>query len=208
MTECEHSEQPNLAGIILASGTSTRMGKDKLALPFKGKPLVQHVIDAARESLLHSVTIVLPENSNLESQLDISGCEVVYSKRRKEGQAESLKTGIRSLAEETQGAMTLLGDLPLLTSGAINHLVHAFWQEPKHWVIPMRNGRRGNPVTIPKEWFGNVLELKGDTGARPLLVEPSLPVRLIEIDEAGPFFDIDTKRQYDLLLTHYDTSTK
>ncbi|SIN74593.1 nucleotidyltransferase family protein [Halodesulfovibrio marinisediminis] len=208
MTEHTLSEQTTIAGIILAAGTSTRMGKDKLSLPFKGKPLVQHVIDAARKSLLDSAIVVLPENSALEALLDLTDCEVVYSRKRLEGQAESLKTGLQSLSETTQGAMTLLGDLPLLTSDAINHLIHAFWQAPHHWIIPMRNGRRGNPVTIPKKWFGNVLELKGDTGARPLLIEPSLPVRLIEMDEVGPFFDIDTTRQYDLLLTHYDTATK
>lgn len=193
-----------ISGIILAAGTSTRMGRDKLSLPFRGKPIVQHVIDAARDSLLETVTVVLPEQSELEDLLDLNGCEIVYSKERTKGQAESLKTGISSVKNHAQGAMALLGDLPLITPGVINHLVWAFSQEPHNWVIPMQEGMRGNPITIPSQWFDNVMELQGDIGARALLATPRLPIRLVKINEIGPFIDVDTEQQYQMLLKRYD----
>lgn len=206
MTEHLQQKKAAVTGIILAAGTSTRMGRDKLSLPFRDKPLVQHVINAARDSLLESVLVVLPEDSDLESKLDLTGCNVVYSTQRTKGQAESLKTGIRNLSEGIQGAMVLLGDLPLLTPGVINHLIWSFSQEPRNWIVPMQEGMRGNPITIPQQWFEKVLELEGDTGARPLLATPRLPIRLVKINEIGPFIDVDTEQQYELLLKRYDTA--
>ena len=202
----EHLQQKKAAisGIILAAGTSTRMGRDKLSLPFRGKPIVQHVIDAARDSLLETVTVVLPEQSELEALLNLDDCEVVYSKERTKGQAESLKAGISSIENHAQGAMALLGDLPLLSPEVINHLVWAFSQEPHNWVIPMQEGMRGNPITIPSQWFDKVMELQGDTGARALLSTPRLPIRLVKINEIGPFIDVDTEQQYQMLLKRYD----
>ncbi|KAF1075639.1 NTP transferase domain-containing protein [Halodesulfovibrio sp. MK-HDV] len=205
MTENLQQKKAAITGVILAAGTSTRMGRDKLSLSFRGKPIVQHVINAARESLLDSIVVVLPVDSELESQLDLAKCTVVYSPRRTAGQAESLKAAIRSLPDDTQGAMALLGDLPLLTPEVINHLIWSFSQEPHNWVIPMQEGMRGNPITIPQQWFEKVLELEGDTGARPLLATPRLPIRLVKINEIGPFVDVDTEEQYELLLKRYDT---
>ncbi|SIO28982.1 nucleotidyltransferase family protein [Halodesulfovibrio marinisediminis] len=204
----EHLQQKKAAisGIILAAGTSTRMGRDKLSLPFRGKPIVQHVIDAARNSILETVTIVLPEQSDLEPLLDLDNCKIIYSTERAKGQAESLKAGISSAKSHAQGAMVLLGDLPLISPEVINHLIWAFSQEPHNWVIPMQEGMRGNPITIPSQWFDKVMELEGDTGARPLLATPRLPLRLVKVNEIGPFIDVDTEQQYQMLLNRYDTA--
>ncbi|SDK36042.1 molybdenum cofactor cytidylyltransferase [Maridesulfovibrio ferrireducens] len=192
------------SGIILAAGSATRMGRDKLSLPFRGIPMVQHVINAARESQLNDVTVVLPCDSELEKILDLEGCTVVTSPDRKQGQAESFKAGLRHVKDHTQGAMFFLGDQPLITSETIDRLVWAFSQEPECWVAPIQEGMRGNPITIPASWFDRALELKGDTGARPLLAAQGLALRLVRIHEVGPFLDVDTDTEYQQLLKHYD----
>ncbi len=198
---------PHVSGVILAAGKASRMGRDKLSLPFRGLPLLQHVINAARQSCLKDVTVVMPKDSALEQTLDLSGCDVVTATHRDLGQAESLQSGLRNVMDNARGCMVMLGDQPLLTSETIDMLVEAYAQQPECWVAPVQEGMRGNPITIPSEWFPKVFELEGDTGARPLLGSPGLALRLVRIHEVGPFIDVDTEQEYQHLLNRYDAKT-
>ncbi len=196
-----------VSGVILAAGKGARMGRDKLLMPFRGKPMLQHVIDAARRSRLEGVTVVLPQASELERSLDLDGCELVVSTHRELGQAESLKAGLRHVKDDADGCMVLLGDQPLMTTETIDNLVWAFSQQPECWVAPVQESMRGNPITIPSGWFPKVFELEGDTGARPLLGSPGVALRLVRINEVGPFIDVDTEDQYQRLLKCYDAKS-
>ncbi|MBI9080229.1 MAG: nucleotidyltransferase family protein [Pseudodesulfovibrio sp.] len=197
----------NISGVILAAGQASRMGKDKLSLPFRGMPMLQHVINAARRSCLKDVTVVLPRDSKLEQTLDLTGCSIVTSMHRELGQAESLQAGLRNVMDHADGCMVLLGDQPLITSDTLDRLAWAFSQHPDCWVAPVQEDMRGNPITIPSTWFHKVFELEGDTGARPLLAERGLALRLVRINEVGPFIDVDTEHQYQHLLERYEART-
>ncbi|WP_319466183.1 nucleotidyltransferase family protein [uncultured Pseudodesulfovibrio sp.] len=198
---------PHVSGVILAAGKASRMGRDKLSLPFRGLPLLQHVINAARQSCLKDVTVVMPKDSALEQTLDLTGCDVVTATHRDLGQAESLQSGLRNVMDTARACMVMLGDQPLLTSETIDMLVEAYAQQPECWVAPVQEGMRGNPITIPSEWFPKVFELEGDTGARPLLGSPGLALRLVRIHEVGPFIDVDTEQEYQQLLNRYEAKT-
>lgn len=181
------------------------MGRDKLSLPFNGKPMLQHVIDAARKSRLNKVTVVIPDASELENSVDFTGCDVVRLVRRDLGQSASLQAGLRKVINDSDGCMALLGDQPLITPTTIDMLVGAFAQQPECWVAPVQEGMRGNPITIPSAWYQNILKIEGDTGARQLLTTPRLPLRLVRIHEIGPFIDVDTELQYRRLVHKYET---
>ncbi len=197
----------NVSGVILAAGHASRMGRDKLSLPFRGKPILQHVIDAARGSSLKDVTVVIPKDSGLEHIMDFTGCEVVTSIHRDKRQMQSLQAGLRNVMDRADGCMVLLGDQPLITSTTIDMLTGAFSQQPEYWVAPVQEGMRGNPITIPSAWFPKVFELDGDTGARPLLASPGLALRLVRVNEVGPFIDVDTEQEYQRLIEKYGAKT-
>lgn len=201
-----HEIITNVSGIILAAGKASRMGRDKLSLPFRGMPMLQHVINAARNSSLKDVTVVIPTGSALPDTVDMAGCTVVEADRDL-GQAESLKAGLRAVCDHSDGAMVLLGDQPLVSADAIDMLTGAFAQQPECWVAPVQEGMRGNPITIPSAWYPKVFELEGDTGARPLLGSPGLALRLVRIHEVGPFLDVDTELEYQRLVEKYDART-
>lgn len=194
----------HVSGVILAAGMASRMGKDKLSLPFRGLPLLQHVVNAARKSSLKDITVVLPQDSELTQSVDLTDCDVVTSMHREMGQAQSLQTGLRNVMDHADGCMVLLGDQPLITHSTIDMLIGAFTQEPEKWVAPVQEDMRGNPITIPAHWFPKVFELEGDTGARPLLASPGIALRLVRINEIGPFIDVDTLEQYQRLVDNYD----
>ncbi len=197
----------NVSGVILAAGKASRMGRDKMSLPFRGLPLLQHAINAARNSCLKHVVVVIPKDSDLEDTIDMSGCTVVTAVKRDLGQAESLQAGLRAAMDGVDGCMVLLGDQPLITTDTLDRLAGAFAQQPECWVAPVQEGMRGNPITIPSAWFSKVFELEGDTGARPLLASPGLALRLVRIHEVGPFMDVDTEFQYQRLLDKYEAKS-
>ena len=197
--------QCTVAGVILAAGRSSRMGRDKLSLPFNGKPILQHVVNAALKSCLKKVIVVLPETSDIENKVDFTGCDIVRSKHCDLGQSQSLQAGLRNVMNDAHGCMVLLGDQPLLTPTTIDMLVGAFAQQQDCWVAPVQEGMRGNPVIIPSTWYEHVLEITGDEEPLQLLNIPKLPLRLVRIHEIGPFIDVDTKQQYQRLVHKYET---
>jgi molybdenum cofactor cytidylyltransferase len=93
--------------------------------------------------------------------------------------------------------MVLLGDMPLVTPELVVWLARHF--RAGRFLVPQYNGRRGNPVTIPAEWFPKVMALSGDTGARTLLELPGAPVDFLETNDPAVLKDIDTPEDYSRL---------
>lgn len=188
-----------IAAVVLAAGRSTRMGADKLRLPWRGRTMLEWVLGAA--CALPSVILVGGPHdiSGMPTQVTrvsgtVSGPASSTSQGSLPGQAESLKAGIRALPCGLDGAMVLLGDMPLITPELVVKLAQAF--RPGRFLVPRCDGRRGNPVIIPSDWFARVLELKGDTGARSLLASPNAPVDYLAVDDPAILTDVDTPEDY------------
>ena len=193
--------KPPVPGIILAAGRSLRMGENKLLLPFGGKPILQHVIDAALLSSLSPLVLVLGSDSNtIRSQVESGTAFVVENHDFSCGYGSSLQVGLRALSCSCAGAMFLLGDQPLVTAQTIEKLILAFQKEPERWVAPSWNGQRGNPVITPASWFDRIFALKGDTGPRKHLKDPSAHLKLVDVEDRGVVFDIDSPEDYERLV--------
>ena len=175
------------------------MGQDKLLLPWQGKPLLQHVIDTAAASPLSPLLLVLdPANTSLARRIATGPCRIiachgtVYS--------DSLRAGLAALDEDCDGAMFLLGDQPLVTGGTLAALIRSFQAEPRRWVAPAWQGRRGNPVIAPRIWFDRISALEGDTGPRGYLKDPETRLQLVTVKDEGVVLDIDRPEEYRKLL--------
>jgi len=193
--------EPPVPGIILAAGRSLRMGENKLLLPFGGKPILQHVIDAALLSSLSPLVLVLGSDSDtIRSQVESGTAFVVENHDFSCGYGSSLQVGLRALSVSCAGAMFLLGDQPLVTVATIEKLILAFQKEPERWVAPSWNGQRGNPVITPASWFDRIFALKGDTGPREHLKDPSARLKLVDVEDIGVVFDIDSPEDYERLV--------
>lgn len=192
-----------LPGIILAAGNSSRMGQNKLLLPFRGKPILQHVIDAAHHSALSPLILVLGLNgSEVQQQIQTRSALVTNTPKSSTGYGTSLQTGLRALELQGkhEGAMFILGDQPLLRTQSINLLVQAFQQDPSRWVAPSYKGKRGNPVITPTSFFNKIYAIKGDHGPRKHLKDPASRLKLVELEDEGILFDIDSPEDYRRLL--------
>ncbi len=192
-----------LPGIILAAGNSSRMGQNKLLLPFRGKAILQHVIDAAHHSLLSPLILVLgADSSEIENNILCRSALVVNAPQTTKGYGTSLQTGLKALTrcDQYEGAMFILGDQPLLQTDSINLLINAFQKEPTRWVAPSWEGQRGNPVITPVSWFDKIYAIKGDHGPRRHLKDPATRLKLVELQDEGVLFDIDSPEDYQRLL--------
>jgi molybdenum cofactor cytidylyltransferase len=190
-----------VTGIILAAGTSTRMGRTKQLLPFRGQTILECVVDNALASDLHQVVVVLGHDSEaLERLLTNRDITVIHNHHYEKGQSSSLKVGLRILTEEVDAALFLLGDQPLITPEIINLLLAAYKSSPCPIVLPVFKGRRGNPALFSRETFPRLATLKENCGARTLFEEYAERILKVPVSDPAIHFDIDTEENYRQLL--------
>src|SRR5579859_1190160 len=159
-----------VAGIILAAGRSTRLGRPKQLLPLGGKPLLQHVIDAANASTLDEVVVVLGEHATeIGKAISPGRATVVVNERYAEGQSTSLHRGLEALDDGMDGALFILGDQPGITASLIDAIVDCFRATGALIVAPRFTDGTGNPVMFARALWSELLAVTGDVGARDVL---------------------------------------
>lgn len=195
------SFEPKVAGIILAAGEGSRMGRTKQLLPFRGRTILENVVDSALGSQLHRVIVVLGHEAERIAPL-LEGREValVRNDRYRLGQSCSLQAGLALVTPESDAVLFLLGDQPLVTPELIDRIVAAYRESGSPIVVPVREGRRGNPVLFARETFPRIRALTADCGARPLFAEYADRLLALPVTDSSIHQDIDTEAEYRALL--------
>jgi molybdenum cofactor cytidylyltransferase len=183
----------SVAAILLAAGQSTRFragggnNVSKLVAEFAGRPLVRHVAEAALASRARPV-IVVTGHARDEVMAALVGLPVteVPNPLYASGLASSLKAGIAVLPATARGALVLLGDMPLVGAALLDQLIDAF-AERSEAVVPLHEGRRGNPVLIGRVLFPTIAALTGDEGARKIIAS----AKVAEVGVAGDAVTVD-----------------
>jgi len=181
-----------VAAIILAAGRGKRMeGRDKLLSSYRGRPLVDWIIDAAVTSKASNILIVTGhKGERLASLLDDRRIAAVGNPDFDSGMSSSIKAGIRALPRDIEGAIVCLADMPKLTAQHLDALIDAF--TGGNICAPTYKGQRGNPVLWPRSRFSDLLTLEGDKGARDILKKLRNEITLVEMADDAILFDVDT----------------
>lgn len=184
-----------VGAVVLAAGRSSRMGaRNKLLEEIDGVALVRRVVATLLESEARPVIVVVGHESGRVARV-LEGLDVslVHNPDYAQGLSTSLAAGLGALADDVAGALIALADMPGIKAGHIARLIEAFRAHSGGVIcVPVRAGRRGNPVLWPRSLFGEMSEVKGDTGARHLIGEYDELVRETEIEADAIFEDIDT----------------
>jgi len=191
------SKKPT-AGVILAAGSSTRIGSPKQLLKLKGKYLIERVLDAALDSKLETIFLVLGhEFQKIQQALGPKiwdpRLNVLVNHQYQKGLSKSLRCGLERVKDIYPSVMFLLGDQPLIHSRMIDRLLEAFWLGDQEICVPIHQGRRGNPVIFSQKIYPELEKLEGDKGARDLIQVLSDKVLFVEMKKPLLFFDIDTE---------------
>ena len=185
-----------ITGIILASGFSERMARDKLLLEVGGLPVIERILRAAKSSLLDDVILVY-QNARVRSLGEKYQVRTVYNDSAHEGQSAAVKLGVRESRPDTDAFMFLVGDQPFLDSDTINTLIDQFEKNPQQIIVPVYNGKRGNPVIFPVLFRDDLLALEGDRGGRVLIEKMGDRVKLVAIEDGNAGIDFDTEEEYE-----------
>jgi molybdenum cofactor cytidylyltransferase len=190
-----------VGAIVLAAGQSSRFraagGPDltKLVAKFDGKPIVRRVVEAALATKARPVVVVTGyAGESVEAAVVGLDVGVALNPRFASGLASSLSVGLSAMPREVAGALVLLGDMPLIEPRLADALIDAFLgREGALAAVPLREGRRGNPVLLSRGLFESAMRLTGDEGARWLIGALSAS-ELVEVEtpDTGVTFDIDT----------------
>jgi CTP:molybdopterin cytidylyltransferase MocA/xanthine/CO dehydrogenase XdhC/CoxF family maturation factor len=186
---------PRIAGIVLAAGTSSRMGRNKLIETVHGKALVRHAADAALASRLDPVLVVTGhEAAKIGAALNGAPATLVHNSDYRQGLSTSLRSGIAAVPESCDGAMVLLGDMPGISPALIDKLIAAFDPAAGRAIcVATAHGHRGHPVLWSRAFFKEIAALSGDKGARELLEAHAGQSTEIEAGDDAPLTDIDTQ---------------
>jgi molybdenum cofactor cytidylyltransferase len=107
-----------------------------------------------------------------------------------DGLSTSLRAGLRALPSGIDGALILLGDMPEVETSVLSALVAAF-TGASAICVPVRRGRRGNPVLWGRSYFAEMMRLTGDTGAKPLMARHEAQLIEVEVATDSIFDDVD-----------------
>lgn len=189
----------NIAAVILAAGASTRFGKPKPLLIWRGETLVHRAARLSLEAGLYPVIVVCGAagRSVAEAVGDLP-VRVVENKEWHSGQSTSIKAALNALGEESGGAIFLLVDQPFVSLTLLQALVESHAQSLAPVIAPLVGDRRTNPVLFDRQTFPELLGLEGDVGGRAIFGRYP-PQWLIWQDDKLPF-DLDTPDDYRRLL--------
>lgn len=193
----------NIAGIILAAGTGSRMGgRTKQLLVFKGCPLVAHAVEKGLAAGFSPLILVLGYRAEtIKKQMKAYSVSITFNPDYADGMATSLAAGLDRLDRDgpVKGAIFLLGDQPLVKVQTLAALRGAAQKSSGSILIPTFNGRRGNPVYFDRCFFKELKQLSGDRGGRVLIHRYPHAVREISVNDPGICLDIDTPEAYENL---------
>lgn len=189
------SAGPKVASIVLAAGRSSRMApRNKLLELVEGGPIVARVAGVALASGAHPVIVVTGfEAPRIADALRDLKLTVVHNAAFEEGLSTSLRTGLRALPADSDGALILLGDMPEIARGDLEALMAAFAARGRQSIcVPVCHGRRGNPVLWGAAHFAEMMTIGGDVGAKQLMALHQECVTEVAVESDGIFADVDT----------------
>jgi molybdenum cofactor cytidylyltransferase len=193
-----------IAGVVLAAGTSSRLGTPKQLLKLGRKVLLQHVVDAAAESSLDEIIVVLGhEAAAVKAALELPDhARVAINEDYAAGQSTSLRAGLRACSSDAEAAAILLGDQPGITAELIDAVVEE-WRATRSPLLRAMFGETpGHPVVIAREQWALADRARGDAGLRSVLMEFD---RIHDVHLGGrPPADVDTWEEYEELLRAAD----
>jgi molybdenum cofactor cytidylyltransferase len=190
-----------ISGLVLAAGTSSRMGRPKQLLPYRGTTLLGAVLALATGVLDRVLVVLGAAHERILAQVDLHGADYVVHAGFQEGQASSLRAGLRALAQQSDvsACIVMLGDQPTVRREALIALCQQHVSQPDTATLVPRYGTRtGNPVLFARSaWPILEKHLAGDSGARALIArgEPA-PLAYLDLPDVWWPDDIDTWDDY------------
>ncbi len=189
-----------LAVGIMAAGSSSRLGRNKQLVHYKGRPLLQNTLDqvtlfesnasAEFSNLAINKYCVLGfDVSTLDKEINFDGFHKLHNPDWQSGLGSSIVLLVQSLPEATDAVMIVLADQWKLDDAHFKALTEA-WLQDINKIVISKNETLSPPVIFPKHYFETLKTLQGDSGGKQIVAKNKQNLVTIECYETG--YDLDT----------------
>jgi molybdenum cofactor cytidylyltransferase len=189
-----------VSAVLLAAGSSKRMGQPKLLLPLGDKPVIKHCIDTLSAAGIGDIVAVVSMSGNgIREVLRDSPAVLAMNRIPGSDMAESVRTGLRELKGSPSGVLVCLSDHPLVSSATIKSITQQHQKTPDSILIPSYQGKRGHPTLFPNAIISGLLSGSNRT-LRDIIRDNTHRVRTIDVNDEGVVLDMDTEEDYHEIL--------
>lgn len=190
-----------ISAILLAAGSSRRLGTPKQLLELDGKPVLQHVVDALSNSQVDEIIVVLGHQAaRIGSAIELPhNGRTVENPNHGDGQSTSLRAGLEAVGPGADAVVVVLGDQPRLRPEMVDLVIKAFWERRAPFVRATFAGEQGHPLLAARSQWDALSAIDGDKGARDLL--RNIRSMVEEVEMGIPLRDLDTWDDYERLKT-------
>lgn len=195
------------AAIVLAAGDSSRMGKPKALLDWDGRPMLEHVLDIAREGGCTKLFVIVGKDGDaIRAGAKLDGVTVLENKQPERGQVSSIQLGMENLDFSTDCCIVWPVDCPLIEPGDVRALIETYATTRASLMrilMPTHKGERGHPMLVDIGFRQPFMELQQGETARKVIEDNHTQVREVPTDNAGVLVDVDTPEQYEAALKQW-----
>ncbi|HWL60191.1 MAG TPA: nucleotidyltransferase family protein [Microbacteriaceae bacterium] len=187
-----------LAAVVLAAGSSSRLGRPKQLLPFGSGVLLDVVLDLVRAgSFAQRIVTLGGAADEVEATVDLSGFDVVRNEDYRTGCSSSISAAVDAVAPDIDGIVLLLGDQPMMRAASIEAVIGGRGDAP----IAVARYRDGiaHPFVLTRATFPALGALQGDRGVWKLIERLGTAVARVDVEGVVPR-DVDTEADYQALL--------
>jgi molybdenum cofactor cytidylyltransferase len=187
MNDSAHS----LHVIVLAAGSSSRLGQPKQLVKLGGRPALHLVVSNAAAVAGHAVTVVIGAHAQeLTRLLAHSPASVVVNRHWEEGMASSLRIGLAAVPASASAVLVILGDQVAVSVDDLKRLINAWNGHDTVIASAVYQGHAGVPAIFPRWSFSELRELRGNRGARMIIERHAQ--RLVHVQMPNAAIDLDT----------------
>ncbi len=191
-----------ICAIVLAAGRSSRMGVQKLLLPFGGKTVISHIVDQLLGSTVDKVFVVTGhEPPRISGELSGRRVSIVNNADYDSGMLSSVRCGLRALPKRCKAVLVAIGDQPSISTELVNLMIRSFAAGQKKILVPCYEGKRGHPILFSALYREEILTRYDDVGLRGLLHAHPDDVLELTVSTSSVLSDMDYPDDYKRELT-------
>jgi molybdenum cofactor cytidylyltransferase len=184
------------AGLILAAGESSRMGRDKALLSYAGTTFLEHLIGLFLSRVTPVVVVIGHHADAIRAAIPpLPNLQIVVNPNYQSGQLSSLQTGLRTITADD--VLLTLVDHPAVAPATLQALLD---HQDAPLVIPRYQNRRGHPILLSRPLIDEILALPPEATAKQVIHAHLTEAVLLDVDDPGILRDVDTPADYRSLL--------
>jgi len=182
----------NISAVILAAGKSTRMGQQKMLMPWGNTTILGKVIETLQAAEIENITLV----TNSTTAPQITNYQLPITLNNNGEMLESIQLGLQAQKPSAAATLVCLGDQPQVEEESIRRVCAGFRQNQSRIVVPSYQMRRGHPWLIAREFWDEILQLRAPQSMRDFLNAHRDYIFYVECDSPKILQDIDNPADY------------